>query len=61
MKVCEFCDEIHDYPNPVGEPESWLEGIEFQVCREIPEGFVYESRHYPFGPPGALHVLSEDA
>jgi hypothetical protein len=61
VKVCEFCGEVHDYLNPVGESGSWLEGIEIQVCAQIPDGCVYESRHYPFGPSGALHVLSEDA
>lgn len=37
---CPVCGEIHE-PGPVGEPGSWIEGLELKVCPNIPEGFIW--------------------
>lgn len=61
MKVCPVCGKVHDYPDPIGLPGSWLDGIEIKVCREIPEDCIYEVREYPTGPSGALHLIRRES
>lgn len=58
-RPCPFCGDVHP-PGPVGEPFSWLEGVELKVCPKVPEGFIYNDHEYRRGPRGQLLRLGED-
>lgn len=36
-------------------------GVTHEVCKAVPEGFVYVNQEFPSGPPGVLLALKADA
>ncbi len=59
MTICKVCGGKH-WPGPVGAKGTWLEGVRFEVCPNIPPNGVYEHREFEHGPPGVFYVLTQD-